>query len=359
MDKFTFGYPSDITQTIIEDKSLIIYRPKLNQVTGSVLATILLHQIIYWAYKSNNHFYKFKEPCNQSLYKPGDSWTEELGFTRWEFETALKKIAKKYNPNNEDIPTDSFVIYYTDIRRLTWYSVNWNMLNTAIEEAFIRKVEIPLYEKRESHFTKSDNPTLHTIYTETTSKNTSSTSSSSPKPSNNIVAENNFDDDDSVVLLKRYGLPQEKINQFSKAFDFDFIKKKLKAVEIKFANGQINNLQGYIITIFDKATTEESDFEKEQISKKELTKKQQQEKEILARKKEQMEDRQYQEYLAITDKLMNEVNVVELRWFAEWLKSQGSIVYNMYKEDGLKSLIVESNYRKYLYEKYFKVDTGA
>jgi len=95
MDKVIFGYPSDLTQTIIEDKSLIIYRPRLNQITGSVLSSILLHQIIYWAYKSNNLFYKFKEPCNHKLYKPGDSWTEELGFTRWENETALKKIEEK------------------------------------------------------------------------------------------------------------------------------------------------------------------------------------------------------------------------------------------------------------------------
>jgi len=130
-------------------------------------------------------------------------------------------------------------------------------------------------------------------------------------------------------------------------------------VEMKYANGLINNLQGYIITVFDKATTEESAFEKEEKTKKELTKKQQQEKEILARKKEQMEERQYQEYINITDKLINEVNVVELRWFAEWLKKQGSIIYNMYKENGLKSLIVESSYRRYLYDKYFKVDTGA
>jgi len=72
-----------------------------------------------------------------------------------------------------------------------------------------------------------------------------------------------------------------------------------------------------------------------------------------------MEERQYQEYLSITDKLINEVNVVELRWFAEWLKTESSIIYNMYKEKGISSLMVETYYRRYLYDKYFKVDTGA
>jgi len=359
MDKVIFGYPSDLTQTIIEDKSLIIYRPRLNQITGSVLSSILLHQIIYWAYKSNNLFYKFKEPCNHKLYKPGDSWTEELGFTRWEYETALKRIAEKYNPKNEEIPTDSIVIYYTDIRRLTWYSVNWNKLNTAIEETFIRKEEIPLYEKRECPFTKSGNVSLQYIDTKNTTKTKHQTSYSSQlinSASNKII---NSDDDISVAFLKKYGLPKDKIFYISKSFSFDFIQKKLRDIEIKFSNGYINNLQGYIITVFDKTNIEESVFEKEEKNKKELTKKQQQEKEIIARKKEQMEERQYQEYLSITDKLINEVNVVELRWFAEWLKTESSIIYNMYKEKGISSLMVETYYRRYLYDKYFKVDTGA
>lgn len=357
MDKITFGYPSDLTQTIIEDKSLIIYRPRLNQITGSVLSSILLHQIIYWAYKSNNLFYKFKEPCNHKLYKPGDSWTEELGFTRWEYETALKRIAEKYNPKNEEIPTDSFVVYYTDIRRLTWHSVNWKKLNSAIEETFIRKEEIPLYEKRESHFTKSGNVSLQYIDTKNTTETKHQTTNSSLLISSSPEQKN--DDDVSFVLLERYGIPEDKINQISKSFSYDFIQKKLKDIEIKFSNGQINNLQGYIITVFEKANIEESAFEKEEKDKKELTKKQQQEREIIARKKEQMEERQYQEYISITDKLINEVNVVELRWFAEWLKTQSNIVYNMYKEKGISSLMVETYYRRYLYDKYCKIDTGA
>lgn len=359
MDKFSLGYPSDLTQTIIEDKSLIIYRPRLNQITGSVLSSILLHQIIYWAYKSNNLFYKFKEPCNHKLYKPGDSWTEELGFTRWEYETALKRIAEKYNPKNEEIPTDSFVVYYTDIRRLTWHSVNWKKLNSAIEETFIRKEEIPLYEKRDYHFTKSDNVSLQYIDTENTTKTKHQTTDSSLLNNSSSDPHTDFDDDYSFAFLEKYGLPKDKIIQISQSFSYEFIQKKLKDIEIKFSNGHINNLQGYIITVFDKTNIEESIFEKEEKNKKELTKKQIQEKEIIARKKEQMEERQYQEYLSITDKLINEVNVVELRWFAEWLKVQNNIVYNMYKEKGTSSLMVETYYRRYLYDKYFKVDTGA
>ncbi len=350
------GYPSSLTQTIIEDKSLIIYRPKLNQITGGVLPTILLHQIIYWASKKKNLFYKFKEPCNHDLYVPSDSWTEELGFTRWEFEGAIKSIAKKYNPKKEEIPTDSYVVFYTDIRRLTWYSVNWNKLNTAIEEVFIRKEEIPLYVKQDSNFTYRDNSTLDNIDTKNTTQNTQQTTGTSTfVESKSTHSEENAD---AVLLLGKYGINHDKANDYALKFSLQFIEKKLKEIEMKFVKGSINNLQGYIITVFDKTSSEESVKEQEHNQKKELTKKQQIEAEILAKKKSQQEDRIYHEYISITDKLISEVNVVEQRWFADWIQNENRQVYDMYKKNGLKGVMVETYYRRYLYDKYYKIESG-
>jgi hypothetical protein len=81
---------------LADDKEMITYRPKLNQLTGSVVATILLQQIIYRWVRSNRHpFYKFGAPCAHPNYKPGDSWQEEIGISRSELETALKKSARR------------------------------------------------------------------------------------------------------------------------------------------------------------------------------------------------------------------------------------------------------------------------
>lgn len=83
-------YPIGI---IAYDRKMIAYRPEWRPFTGSVKASILLQQIFFrWDKNDRKPFYKFKEPCGHHLYRTGDSWTEELGFTRTEFDTALKKI---------------------------------------------------------------------------------------------------------------------------------------------------------------------------------------------------------------------------------------------------------------------------
>ena len=66
------------------------YIKELRQLSGSVTASILMQQLDYWFEKKPGGFYKFLEPCeNNELYKTGDSWTEELGFSKYEFKTAL------------------------------------------------------------------------------------------------------------------------------------------------------------------------------------------------------------------------------------------------------------------------------
>ncbi|MFA6138857.1 MAG: hypothetical protein WC667_12360 [Sulfurimonas sp.] len=84
-----------LLQVLGDDKKLIVYRKELNKITGSVTATILLQQLIFHA-SNNNYvpFYKFIEPCNNELYKAGDSWIEELGFTIHEFRTACQTNSK-------------------------------------------------------------------------------------------------------------------------------------------------------------------------------------------------------------------------------------------------------------------------
>ena len=60
--------------------NVLIYRKDLNAITGGVIGSIMLGQLIYWAAKNDyKPFYKFIQPCGHALYKEGDSWAEELG----------------------------------------------------------------------------------------------------------------------------------------------------------------------------------------------------------------------------------------------------------------------------------------
>ncbi len=112
----------DLLALIEDDTHRVSYRPSWNQFTGSVNATLLLQQIIYWWIKSKRRpFYKFNQPCDHPHYRTGDSWLEELGMGRSEFETARRKIAAKTKGNVEG---EAMVSYWSDPERRTWYALN-------------------------------------------------------------------------------------------------------------------------------------------------------------------------------------------------------------------------------------------
>ena len=110
------------------DAKQISYRPRLNHLTGGVTSTILLQQILFrWHNNAGKPFYKFKEACEHSLYRNGDSWCEELGFTRREFDTALERIGGRVVKGKRK-PKNVLVYYWTDIARVTFYDVNETFL---------------------------------------------------------------------------------------------------------------------------------------------------------------------------------------------------------------------------------------
>lgn len=127
-------------EILAEDRNVISYRRRLNYITGSVTATILLQQIIHRA-STNGYkpFYKFRSPCEHSLYREGDSWVEELGFTPREFDGALHRIGTKITKDVkkkeilESDDTKALVIYWTDANRVTWYQLNERLLGDILE----------------------------------------------------------------------------------------------------------------------------------------------------------------------------------------------------------------------------------
>lgn len=153
--------------TVGETERMIAYRPNFRKMAGSITAAILLQQILY-RWKSNNYqpFYKYKEECDAPDYRPGDSWCEELAFSRSEFDSALKAIGQKVSRKAKR-DDSKFVWFWTMPDRKTWYEINFRALCNA---------GIPLYVNTESRATQSGIPAIDIPYTKNTSETTTKNS---------------------------------------------------------------------------------------------------------------------------------------------------------------------------------------
>lgn len=116
---------------IVADQKFIPYRPKLNAITGDLRATIFLQQVMWrWFQNNREPFYKFSAPCAHPLHREGDSWQEELGFSRRDFDNARDAVATKITGGISKkavmrlAQVQTMVVYWTDNERLTWYEVN-------------------------------------------------------------------------------------------------------------------------------------------------------------------------------------------------------------------------------------------
>ncbi|HPQ94277.1 MAG: hypothetical protein KDI44_17990 [Thiothrix sp.] len=131
------------------DGRMISYRPEWRALVGSVNAVILLQQLLYWWMKRDRKpFYKFKEACGHPSYRPGDSWCEELGFSRAEFDRAWKQIEEA-----------GFASKAINLERITVYTVHEAVLGKATMSLYgenqedggstPRKATKSLYESQE------------------------------------------------------------------------------------------------------------------------------------------------------------------------------------------------------------------
>lgn len=118
----------------------IPYVPELRPITGSVTATILMQQLDYWFERHPNGFYKFQDVSpDNSAYKAGDSWAEELNFSVAELRNAFDQIGHRHKSKTEwndstDPFNGKFYCCYTDRRtRLTFYFRNHAMVDAALD----------------------------------------------------------------------------------------------------------------------------------------------------------------------------------------------------------------------------------
>lgn len=164
---------SELISMLADDRRSVSYRPRLNALTGSVTATILFQQILYWWDKNNQQpFYKFAAPCDHPDYKEGDSWQEELGFSRKELETAREGIAKKVNRNTKaEVFPQTLIAYWTNSDRRTYYEVNEELVHKKLAEIYAEPQKSTLRNETNSHYVTPESDI--TIQSETTTENTS------------------------------------------------------------------------------------------------------------------------------------------------------------------------------------------
>lgn len=170
--------------------NILIYRKDLNAITGGVIGSIMLGQLIYWAAKNDyKPFYKFIQPCGHALYKEGDSWAEELGID----DKTISRNFKKF----EEL---GILTRKTDLNRLTWHTINKEILDELLKEnlSLAKTPNGGLYDKAPNRVaSKTPNGALYT-YTENTAKTTSNTTFSadensqfaSSETSQNVKTEN-------------------------------------------------------------------------------------------------------------------------------------------------------------------------
>lgn len=255
MIKIDGGKPSKDTRILLDDKRMISYRPRLNSHTGSVTATIMLCQAMYWATHFCNPFWKFMQPCDHAQYKKGDSWMEELGFTRTEMETALKRLGQKIQRKTTEIDKEAYIWYWTDMSRLTWYQINWERVNLAMAEAYedvmqetdntycrnpeIRNSGILKQVMQESGFRYKEQR-----IPETTHKVSSSVDLDG--------MDGNADDDDLFRDLLDLGLSPTLAKGVLEKNERILVQAKLKDMLVALKNGRVSNMTGYAMKVFSR-----------------------------------------------------------------------------------------------------------
>jgi hypothetical protein len=185
----------------------IPYVKELREITGSVTAAILMQQLDYRFDRYPDGFYKFLEPSEHSAYRAGDSWTEELGFSKEEFRNAFDKIGIRYMSRTQYLEANKTLdrfkgkFYCSVFDRktgVTTYFRNHDLtddtLDSLVREKPGKRRSSNLHEltnsisvNRETQFTDRDIPNIPTsgnpisplLYTEKTTENTQKRSTDS------------------------------------------------------------------------------------------------------------------------------------------------------------------------------------
>lgn len=234
----------------LDDHNMVSYRPRLTAFVGSITSTLLLCQAMYWARRSEGPFYKFTQPCGHAQYRDGDSWCEELGFSRHEYLGAIGKIGQRLNSRTMPDP-EAYIWYWTDMSRLTYFQVNWQRVNLLFEQAYpenpncgdmkIRNADLRKSEKRTFINAESGDSNSEQRLTTETNQKTSASDADAAFSKEQI---------DLMDELRSMGLSIDKVRSSITEWPAVVIRQKIKDLAVDMAKGRVRNLSGYINKIF-------------------------------------------------------------------------------------------------------------
>lgn len=146
----------------------IPYIRHLRSITGSVTGCILMQQLDYWFARFPDGFYKFLEPpADHQLYRAGDSWTEELAFSKEEFRSAFDKVGVRYcsksqyetaAANGDPFQGAFYLSYHNRVAGTTHYLRNHDYLDRELAELVKTFSVQPFPVNRESQSTVDREP---------------------------------------------------------------------------------------------------------------------------------------------------------------------------------------------------------
>lgn len=200
---------------IANDKNIIPYRKELNLITGGALESIFLAQLLYW-YEVNdcNEFFKFREPCEHSLYKEGDSWVEELGLSVKIIDRIIKVFKNK-----------GFLTTRTTLDRKTYYKVNIELINELLSE---------VYTSDEVANTKATNAEFYSCQS---SKSVNAKVATSNKNNKNSSRDYFRDYSETTSDIKEKNLKKESPSNFKKP-SLEELEVYAKEIEANFSVNQ-------------------------------------------------------------------------------------------------------------------------
>lgn len=142
----------------------IKFYPGIKSSLGCEKATLILGRLEYWFEKYKTGFYKFVEPCGHPLYREGDSWSEELGFSRKIFAKAFALIGVRYRSKTDYLNTKDkfqgklYASYHDRKTNRTYFIRNHAFATQFLKDLFNRKAPSPRLKQKEE-FPKKTQPT--------------------------------------------------------------------------------------------------------------------------------------------------------------------------------------------------------
>lgn len=155
---------SALEKELSEDKQKILYRPRFSRhiTFGNPLAALLLQQVNF--YFKGEPFYKFAQPPEKphKKYREGDSWTEELGCSYAQFNTARKIIGTRIKTgmsltdhkavviNGSVAPVSYLLLHWNDSNNVSWHWLNRPLYRIYLLQAYHPEADLSILNSIEN-----------------------------------------------------------------------------------------------------------------------------------------------------------------------------------------------------------------